>query len=149
MVEGKKEMLCFLVRLSIFNIRDAPAFMTKGRHMFVWHISDYARKGRHALLGAHLLLATKAGMSPFPRKGRRALEWHISVLFPPYNAWSHLGQNNGGARSCHILTISFHFWMHPSKNLVVTKYNSCKGWSSPPPTLFVFAIYQFLSIIGI
>jgi hypothetical protein len=120
-------MLCFSTRLSLFNIRDASAFVIKGRHALVWPISDYASKGRRVLPGACLLLAMKVGASPILYKVRRALEWRISFLYPPYNTRSRLEQNSGGARSCPVLTISFPFWTHPSKILVVTKYNSSKG----------------------
>jgi hypothetical protein len=71
---GKKEMLSFSVHLSLFNIRDAHAFVTKGRRMLVWRVSDYESKGRHALLEVCLLLARKAGASPFPYNGRCTLE---------------------------------------------------------------------------
>jgi hypothetical protein len=43
-----------------------------------------------------------------------------------------------------ILTISFSFLGAISKNLVVTKHNSCKGQSSPPSTPVVFAHYTTL-----
>jgi hypothetical protein len=79
------------------------------------------------LLGAHLLLAMKASMSPFLYKGRQALEWCVSISYPPYNARCQLGQNNGGVRYCSVVTISFRFQTRPSKIIVVTNYNSYKG----------------------
>jgi hypothetical protein len=85
-VEGKKETLNFSMHLSLFKIGDAPAFVTKERRVLVWHVFDYVSKGRHTLLGTCLLLAIKAGVSPIPYKGRRALAWRVFVSYPPYNA---------------------------------------------------------------
>jgi hypothetical protein len=70
---------------------------------------------------------TKAGASPIPYIERQALEWCVSISYPPYKARSQLGQNSGGAQSCPVLTIFFSFWMCPSKILAVMKYNSGKG----------------------
>jgi hypothetical protein len=75
---------------------------------------------------------TKAGTSPIPYIGNVSFYYksrYIShsvyretsirmahlCFIPPYKAHSQLGQNNGGARSCPVLAISFPFWM---------KYNS-------------------------
>jgi hypothetical protein len=82
--EGKKETLGFAVRLSLFKTREAPTFVTKARCVFYSHVSYYASKGGHTFLSAHRHLVTKVGASPFIRKGRRALLWHISVWSPPY-----------------------------------------------------------------
>jgi hypothetical protein len=62
------EILYFSARLSLFNNRDVPAFVIKGRHVLVWRVSNYASKAICALLGARLLLAMKAGASPIPYK---------------------------------------------------------------------------------
>jgi hypothetical protein len=78
-VEGKKETHGFLACLSLFNIRDVPVFMTKGRHTLLRCVFNYTSKGKHAILGVRLLLARKAGASPFPYKGRRALECRVYV----------------------------------------------------------------------
>jgi hypothetical protein len=92
-------------------------------------------------LGAHILLSqkwasllpspiTKVGVSPFitnvgaspiPYIERRVLEYRVSISYPPYKSHSWLGQNSGGARSYHILTISFSFLMCSSKIIVVMK----------------------------
>jgi hypothetical protein len=50
-MEGKKEILDFLVHISLFKIRDTPSFVIKEIRMLVWRISDYASKGRHTLMG--------------------------------------------------------------------------------------------------
>jgi hypothetical protein len=70
----------------------------------------------------------------------RALEWCISISYPPYKTHSQQGQNNGGTRSCPVLTISFPFWRCPSKNLAVTKNKKRLVVSSPPllSLLFLF-----------
>jgi hypothetical protein len=68
-VEGKKETLFFTVHLCLFKIEDAPAVVAKEKYVLVWRVSDYASKGRRVLVGAHPLLATKAGVSPFSYKG--------------------------------------------------------------------------------
>jgi hypothetical protein len=44
-VEGKKETIFFLTRLSYVYIRDMSTSVTKGRHAFPLHISDYSSKG--------------------------------------------------------------------------------------------------------
>jgi hypothetical protein len=72
-MEGKKEILDFLVHISLFKIRDTPSFVIKEIRMLVWRISDYASKGRHTLMGVHLLLVMKVSMSPFPYKGTQTL----------------------------------------------------------------------------
>jgi hypothetical protein len=62
----------FLTRLSLFKIGDASAFVIKITHTFCSRV-HYASKGRHTLLGMRLPLVTKAGASPFIRKGRQGL----------------------------------------------------------------------------
>jgi hypothetical protein len=51
----------------------------------------------------------KAGTSPILYIERRALEWHASISYPPYNAPFKLGQNSGGARSYFILALFLPF----------------------------------------
>jgi hypothetical protein len=57
------------------------------------------------------LFSMKEGLSPIPYIERRALEWHVSISYPPYNAYFQLGQNSGDNRSWSVVTISFPFWM--------------------------------------
>jgi hypothetical protein len=42
-----------------------------------------------------------------------------------------------------FLSFLFLFWMCPSRILVVTKYNSCKGQSSSPLPLLFFVFASF------
>jgi hypothetical protein len=44
--KGKKETLCFLAHLSLFNIRDVSSFMIEGGCALAWCVFDYTSKGR-------------------------------------------------------------------------------------------------------
>jgi hypothetical protein len=136
-VEGKKETIYFLARLSEISIRDTSASLTKGICVFLLCVSDYASKGRHTTKGRYALLLSVAY---YASKGDACCQGRISFyhecghishsvyretsvrmsrlhFVSPYKVHSQLGQNNGGVRSCPVFTISFPFWRRSLKIL--------------------------------
>jgi hypothetical protein len=126
-VEGKKGDACYYCASAIMQVRETR--VSKSASLFYHESRRVSHSVFHHESGC-LLFFIKVGASHIPYIERPALEWCVSISYPPLSMISARAEQwRHPILPCysHVLTIFFHFWMRLSKNLMVMNHNSCKG----------------------